>query len=64
MKNLSKNTIKYAACTVLGVLIIFYFIYQVVQMNASPYKTEVALERDVQNTIITKAKCLRLSKQT
>ena len=59
MKNLSKNTIKYAACTVLGVLIIFYFIYQVVQMNASPYKTEVALERDVQNTIITKAFAIR-----
>ncbi len=59
MKNISKNTIKYAACTVLGVLIIFYFIYQVVQMNASPYKTEVAFERDVQNTITTKAFAIR-----
>lgn len=59
MKSLNKNTIKYAACTVLGVLIIFYFVYQVVQMNASPYKTEVAFERDVQNTITTKAFAIR-----
>lgn len=59
MKNISKNTIKYAVCTVLGVLIIFYFIHQVVQMNSDPYKTEVALERDVQNTISTKAFAIR-----
>ena len=59
MKNISKNTIKYAVCTVLGVLIIFYFIHQVVQMNSDPYKTEVALERNVQNTISTKAFAIR-----
>lgn len=59
MKNISKNTIKYAACTVLGVLIIVYFIYQVVQMNSDPYKTEVALEKDIMNTISTKAFAIR-----
>lgn len=59
MKKLSKNTIKYIACTVLGVLIICYFIYQVVQMNASPYKTEVAVEREVENIISTKAFAIR-----
>lgn len=59
MKKLSKNTVKYIACTVLGVLIICYFIYQVVQMNASPYKTEVAVEREVENIISTKAFAIR-----
>ena len=59
MKNLSKNTIKYAACSVLGVLIIFYFIYQVVQMNTTPFKTEVAVERKVENKIATKAFAIR-----
>ena len=59
MKNLNKNTIKYAACSVLGVLIIFYFIYQVVQMNATPFKTEVAVERKVENKITTKAFAIR-----
>ena len=59
MNKISKNTIKYAACTVLGILIILYFVYQVIQMNASPYKTEVALERDVENTVKTTAFVIR-----
>lgn len=59
MNKLSKNTIKYAACTVLGILIILYFIYQVVQMNSSPYKTEVALERDVENVVSATAFVVR-----
>lgn len=59
MNKLSKNTIKYAACTVLGILIILYFVYQVIQMNSSPYKTEVALERDVENTVKTTAFVIR-----
>lgn len=56
---LSKNSIKYIACTILGVLIILYFFYQVVQMNSNPYKTEVAIERQIQNTIDTKAFIVR-----
>ncbi len=59
MKKLSKNTIKYIACTVLGVLIICYFVFQVVQMNASPYKTEVAVERKVESIISAKAFAIR-----
>ena len=59
MNKISKNTIKYAACTVLGILIILYFVYQVIQMNSSPYKTEVALERDVENAVKTTAFVIR-----
>ena len=59
MKNISKNTIKYAACSVLGILIIFYFIYQVVQMNSSPYKTEIAVEREIENKIAVTAFAIR-----
>lgn len=59
MKKLNKNAAKYIACSVLGVLIILYFVYQVVQMNASPYKTEIALEKTIQNTIPTTAFIVR-----
>lgn len=55
----NKNLIKYLVCTVLGILIIVYFIYQVVQMNSNPYKTEVAIERNIQSTIETKAFIVR-----
>lgn len=58
LKN-NKNLVKYIVCTVIGVLIITYFVYQVVQMNSSPYKTEVAIERNIQNTIETKAFVVR-----
>lgn len=59
MKKLNKNAAKYIACSVLGVLIILYFVYQVVQMNALPYKTEIALEKTIQNTIPTTAFIVR-----
>ena len=59
MKKFNKNTIKYIACSVLGVFIFLYFIYQVVQMNTNPYKTEVAVERKVENKITTKAFAIR-----
>lgn len=59
MKKLNKNAVKYIACSVLGVLIILYFIYQIIQMNASPYKTEIALERNIQNTVSTTAFVVR-----
>ena len=49
--NLNKNQVKYIFFSVIGVLIIVYFIYQVIQMNTNPYKTEIAIERQIQNTI-------------
>ena len=57
--SLTKNQIKYIFFSVVGVLIIAYFIYQVVQMNTNPYKTEIAIERQVQSTISTKAFIVR-----
>lgn len=57
--NLTKQQTKYLFYSIVGVLIIAYFIYQVVQMNSSPYKTEVALERNIQNSISTTAFVVR-----
>lgn len=59
MEKSSKNKIKYIVCTVLGIFIILYFVYQVIQMNTTPYKTEVALEKDVENIISTTAFIVR-----
>lgn len=56
---LNKNHIKYILYTVLGISIIIYFIYQIIQINSTPYKTETALERRIQNTIDTKAFVVR-----
>ncbi len=56
---LDKNQIKYILCSLVGVFIIAYFIYQVVQMNSSPYKTEIALNRNVQSVIKTEAFIVR-----
>ncbi len=56
---LNKNSVKYIICTVLGVLIIVYFVYQVIQMNSEPYKTETAIQRKIQNTIDTKGFVVR-----
>lgn len=56
---LNKNQIKYIAYSLVGVLIIAYFIYQVVQMNSAPYKTEIALNRDMQSVIKTEAFIVR-----
>lgn len=57
--NLNKNQTKQIFFSVVGVLIIAYFIYQIVQMNTNPYKTEIALERQIQSTISTKAFIVR-----
>ena len=56
---LNKNQIKYIICTVVGLFIIFYFIHQVVQMNSAPYKTEIAMKRDMQKSIKTEAFVVR-----
>lgn len=56
---LSKNKAKYILFSVLGVLIILYFVYQVIQMNSDPYQTELAVERDIKNTVATKAFVVR-----
>lgn len=56
---ISKNKAKNIFLAVVGVLIILYFVYQVIQMNSNPYKTELALERDIKNTVSTKAFIVR-----
>lgn len=56
---LNKNQIKYIICTIVGLFIIFYFIHQVVQMNSAPYKTEIAMKRDMQKSIKTEAFVVR-----
>lgn len=58
-KKLNKSQIKYIVFSIVGVLIIAYFIYQVVQMNTVPYKTELALQRDMQSIIKTEAIIVR-----
>lgn len=59
MKKLDKNKIITALCSVAGVCIILYFVYQIVQMNSNPYKTELALEREIQNSVKTTAFVVR-----
>ena len=56
---LNKNQIKYIVFTLVGLFIIFYFIHQVVQMNSAPYKTEIAIKRDMQRGISTEAFVVR-----
>lgn len=56
---ISKNKAKNIFLAVVGVLIILYFVYQVIQMNSNPYKTELALERNIKNTVSTKAFIVR-----
>lgn len=56
---LNKNRIKYITFTVLGIVIILYFIHQVILINSTPYKTETAIKRKIQNTIDTKAFVVR-----
>ncbi|MCH5192077.1 MAG: hypothetical protein J1F23_07935 [Oscillospiraceae bacterium] len=56
---MNKNTVKYIVCSFLGILIILYFVYQVVQMNSSPYKTEIALEREIKSTVSADAFVVR-----
>ena len=52
---INKNQAKNIFLAIAGVCIILYFVYQVIQMNSNPYKTEIALERDIKNTVSTKA---------
>ena len=56
---LDKNKVKYIVFSLVGVLIIAYFIFQVIQMNTVPYKTEIALQRDMQSVIKTEAFIVR-----
>ncbi len=58
-KKMTKSQVKYIVFSLVGVIIIAYFIYQVVQMNTVPYKTEIAIQRNMQNTISTKAFIVR-----
>ncbi len=59
LDKLNKTQIKYIVYSIIGVLIISYFIYQVVQMNSAPYKTEIAMNRDMQSTIKAEAFIVR-----
>lgn len=59
MNKVNKNAVKYIVCSLLGVLIILYFVYQIIQMNSSPYKTEVVFEKNVQTTVNTTAFVVR-----
>ena len=56
---INKNQAKNILLAVAGIFIIFYFVYQVVQMNSNPYTTELALERDIKNVVSTKAFVIR-----
>ena len=56
---INKNQAKNIFLAIVGVCIILYFVYQVIQMNSNPYKTELALERDIKNTVSTKAFIVR-----
>ena len=59
MKKIDKNKIITGLCSVVGICIILYFVYQIVQMNSNPYKTELALERDIKNSVKTTAFVVR-----
>lgn len=59
MKKLDINKIKYIVYSVFGVLIIVFLVYHVIKLNSQPYKTEIALEREVQNTVSVKAFAVR-----
>lgn len=59
MNKVNKNAVKYIVCSILGVLIILYFVYQIIQMNSTPYKTEVAFQKNVQTTVNTTAFVVR-----
>ncbi len=59
MVKLDKNKIWYILCSVAGLFIIAYFIYQIVQMNSNPYTSELAIERDFKTSITTTAFVVR-----
>lgn len=55
----NKDSIKYIVGTVFGIAVIIYFVTFVVKMNSNPYKTETAIQRNIQNTIETKGFVVR-----
>ncbi len=59
LDKLNKTQIKYIVYSLIGIFIISYFIHQVVQMNSVPYKTEIAINRDMQSVIETEAFIVR-----
>ncbi len=56
---MNKELIKKIAVSIVGVLIIVYFIGKAVHVNSSPYQTELVMERNIRNTIETKAFVVR-----
>lgn len=59
LDKLNKTQVKYIVYSLIGVFIIIYFINQVVQMNSAPYKTEIAINRDMQSKIQAEAFIVR-----
>lgn len=59
LKKIDKTKAKYIAYSLVGLLIISYFINQVIQMNSAPFKTEIAVNRDIQSVIEAKAFIVR-----
>lgn len=56
---LNKDSVKYIIGTVFGIAVIIYFVAFVIKMNSNPYKTETAIQRNIQNTIETKGFAVR-----
>ena len=59
MDKLNKTTVKRIAATLAGILLIAYFISQAVKFSASPYQTELVVERDLVTSIDTEAFIVR-----
>ncbi len=55
----NKDSVKYIIGCVFGIAVIIYFITFVIKMNSNPYKTETAIQRNIQNTIETKGFVVR-----
>ena len=53
MEQSKKNKIKQILYSVVGLLIIAYFVYQIFAFNSEPYKTEFAFTKQIQQTIKT-----------
>lgn len=56
---LNKDSVKYIIGTLFGIAVIIYFVAFVIKMNSNPYKTETAIQRNIQNTIETKGFVVR-----
>lgn len=55
----NKDSLKYIIGCVFGIAVIIYFITFVIKMNSNPYKTETAIQRNIQNMIETKGFVVR-----